>query len=132
MGGSTPQIDRREKEGSLTPQDAKRLKHAIIQKTLGLLEQGALIAEIPNFETIDNAKLLEGFGTKLLSPPVEGAHTADADESATSDEYSADESATSSSEDEYSDDEPGDEPSFSERAPHVDTPKKRPTRPRHT
>jgi len=62
-------IENKKKKKLLTAHDAERLKHGILRNTFALLEEGALIAEIPHTETIDNAKLLESFGTKLLAPP---------------------------------------------------------------
>ncbi len=63
-------IETKRKNGFIADQEAKRLTRALVSKTLSLFENGALIAEIPERENIDNAKLLlEGFGPKRLPPP---------------------------------------------------------------
>ena len=40
----------------------------------GLFECGALIAEIPPQETVENTELLDGFAPKLLPPPKAGSN----------------------------------------------------------
>ncbi|MCH8033216.1 MAG: hypothetical protein IH950_05585 [Bacteroidetes bacterium] len=60
-------IDESEKNDSLTHEEAERFKHNIIKSTLGLFEHGAVIAEIPDQEVVDNTKLLESFSPKLLT-----------------------------------------------------------------
>ena len=44
-----------------------------MSNTLGLFKNSALIEEIPKVEVVDNVKLLDGFGPKLLTAPKEEA-----------------------------------------------------------
>jgi hypothetical protein len=69
-------IEKKVKRGELTNEDGNRLTRAVVQKTLSLFKNSALISEIPSIETVDNNKLLvEGFGTKLLPAPEVHATT---------------------------------------------------------
>jgi hypothetical protein len=71
-------IDRRVKKKELTNEDGARFKHAIVESTLGLFKNGALIDEIPATEVIDNVKLLDGFAYRLLAAPREDSEDAQA------------------------------------------------------
>jgi len=63
-------IDDSKKNDSLTHEEAETFKHNIIKSTLGLFEHGAVIAEIPDKEVVDNTKLLESFSPKLLTEAI--------------------------------------------------------------
>jgi hypothetical protein len=67
------EIGRKVKKGNLTDEDGNRFKRAVVASALGLFKNGALIEEIPPVESIDNVKLLDGFGPKLLAAPPEEA-----------------------------------------------------------
>ena len=68
------QINLRVADGSLSPEEAEKLRRMIIASVCGLFECGALIAEIPSQETVENTKLLDGFVPKLLPPPKAGSN----------------------------------------------------------
>ena len=68
------QINLRVADGSLSPEEAEKLRRTIIASVCGLIECGALIAEIPSQETVENTKLLDGFVPKLLPPPKAGSN----------------------------------------------------------
>ncbi|MCH8098115.1 MAG: hypothetical protein IID53_13675 [Proteobacteria bacterium] len=68
------QINLRVADGSLSPEEAEKLRRTIIASVCGLFECGALIAEIPSQETVENTKLLDGFVPKLLPPPKAGSN----------------------------------------------------------
>jgi hypothetical protein len=63
------EIDRQVKNRSLTGEDGNRFKRAVVTNTLGLFKDGALIQDIPLTEQVDNEKLLNSFGPKLLAAP---------------------------------------------------------------
>ncbi len=72
------EIDQKAKKGSLSNEDANRFKRAVVSNTLGLFKNGALIEEIPRVEVVDNVKLLDSFGPKLLEAPAEESAPAQA------------------------------------------------------
>jgi hypothetical protein len=69
------EIDVRVKKKELTNEDGMRFRRAIVQSTLGLFKNGALIDEIPPTETVNNVKLLDGFAYRLLAAPQEDSET---------------------------------------------------------
>ncbi len=72
------EIDQKVKKGSLSNEDGNRFKRAVVSNTLGLFKNGALIEEIPKVEVVDNRKLLDSFGPKLLEAPAEESAPAQA------------------------------------------------------
>ena len=74
-------ISQRQKDGDLSPEEAEKLKRRVTQAACGLFECGALIAEIPEEETVHNTKLLAAsFLPKQLpaptqTPPAESTET---------------------------------------------------------
>ncbi len=68
------QIKARVADESLSPEEGEQLIRKIITSVCGLFECGALIAEIPSQETVENTKLLGGFVPKLLAPPKAGSN----------------------------------------------------------
>ena len=68
------QIKAREQDESLSAEEAEQLRRKVITSVCGLFECGALIAEIPSQETVENTKLLGRFVPKLLPPPKAGSN----------------------------------------------------------
>ena len=68
------QIKAREEDKSLSKEEAEQLRRKVITSVCGLFECGALIAEIPSQETVENTKLLDGFVPKRLPPPEAGSN----------------------------------------------------------
>lgn len=68
------QINARERDKSLSPEEAEQLRRKIFTSVCGLFECGVLIAEIPSQETVENTELLGGFVPKLLPPPRAGSN----------------------------------------------------------
>ena len=50
----------------LSPEEGEALRRRVVKDALGLFECGALIAEIPAAENVNNTRLLGGFSPKLL------------------------------------------------------------------
>lgn len=76
------QVDSLVSSGSITHEDAERIKHRIISSTFSLLDNRALPGNIPNNENVDNIKMLDRFSPKLLNlrnDPNEAVETVDAD-----------------------------------------------------
>ena len=67
-------INAGERDGALSGVEAEQLRRKIITSVCGLFECGALIAEIPSQETVENTKLLGNFVPKLLPPPKAGSN----------------------------------------------------------
>ncbi len=61
----------REKDKSLSREEAEQLRRKVLSSTLGLFERGALIIDIPDEEVVNNTELLQGFRPKLLEAPKE-------------------------------------------------------------
>ena len=66
-------INAGERDGALSGVEAEQLRRKIFTSVGGLFECGALIAEIPSQETVENTKLLGDFSPKLLPPPKAGS-----------------------------------------------------------
>ena len=67
-------INARERDESLSREEAEQLRRKIMTSVFGLFECGALIAEIPSQETVENTELLGGFVPKRLPPPKAGSN----------------------------------------------------------
>ena len=65
-------IDGRVKKKEMDPESALRLKRAILNSTLNLFKEGALPADIPYIEIVDNRELLNAFTSpRLISGPAD-------------------------------------------------------------
>lgn len=63
-------------KGVIDVEDAGQIRAKMIGSILKMFEKGALLADIPRLETVDNTKLLESFSPKLLEAPKAKAKTA--------------------------------------------------------
>jgi hypothetical protein len=59
-------IETRIKNKSLQPEDGERFKRAIVNNTLTLFKNGALLTDIPHIEVVNNRQLLDGFNSQRL------------------------------------------------------------------
>lgn len=63
-------ISTRERDQVIAREEAEQLRRAVVKASLGLLECGALISEIPDEEVVSNKNLLTAFSPKRLSAPA--------------------------------------------------------------
>ena len=71
-------IEAQRKKNALNDNEAELLRTQIFKSTMGLLDQGALIREIPPVETVQNQQLLEDRQQRLLpAPPETGTKAGD-------------------------------------------------------
>ena len=65
------EIDAQRATNILSDNEADTLRTRILQAAMGLMDEGALIREIPAVETVTNQELLEERQQRLLPPPPE-------------------------------------------------------------
>lgn len=66
-------ISAHEASGHLTPEQSRRLRHQVFEGATALFSNGAILASIPEHESVSNRDLLASFNPKLLGEPNPGS-----------------------------------------------------------